>query len=197
MEIKYKHLDNNFEYDGSQIDPSWAFRKLQLKGSSVISWIGSMNIKSDNLKDFEDVGLEIKSESMIHFIIEHFDTQPANLRLIYHRQRILVMILKELLSDYGIISKREGDDIYIDSKKLTVSIATTSISSMKIHFGINIYSKGTPDDVETIGLFEICNGENSEIFTENNILDFIANVVNSYINELNSIELDISKTNVF
>jgi len=197
MSMKYKHLDTSFQYDGSQINPFWGFKSFNIKGSSIITWLGSMNIKPDHLKDFEDIGLEIKSDSMVHFIIEHFDIQPANLRIAYHRQRILVMILKEVLLKYGIISNRVGDDIYIDSKKLTVSITTVSISSTKIHLGINLKSQGTPDDVDTIGLFELVDENNKPILDNNNVLEVVANVANTYINELESIELDISKTNTF
>jgi hypothetical protein len=209
MLITHKHIDENFEYDGSQIEQSWAFKSFGIKGSTIITWIGSMNISSENLKDFEDIGLEIKSDNMVHFIIEHFDQQPANLRLAYMRQRLFVMILKEELAKNGIESIRYGDDIYIDStglKKLTVSIATVSHSSMKIHCGINLTSVGTPEDVDTIGLFElittIANNMNDNMndnnvdfcFNENNILNFINTIVVDYINELNDIELDISKT---
>lgn len=209
MLITHKHIDENFEYDGSQIEQSWAFKSFGIKGSSIITWIGPMNISPENLKDFEDVGLEIKSSRMIHFIVEHFDQQPANLRLAYMRQRLLVMILKEELGKQGVLSVRRGDDIYIASsnndsntlKKLTVSIATVSASSMKIHFGINIVSGGTPDDVDAIGLFELNHNDNKNVdniddFNENNILKFVNNVVNDYINELNDIEFDISKTNL-
>ena len=201
MLITHKHLDENFEYDGSQIDRSWAFKSFGIKGSNIITWIGSMNIASENLKDFEDVGLEIKSDKMVHFIIEHFDQQPANLRLAYMRQRLFVMILREKLAKRGIESIRNGDDIYIDYngfKKLTVSIATVSPSSMKIHLGINITSDGTPDDVDTIGLFELANSIADVNSTAHPIFAsidyFINDVVNDYINELNDIELDISKT---
>ncbi|BDZ69774.1 hypothetical protein GCM10025861_02910 [Methanobacterium petrolearium] len=73
-----------------------------------------MNIQPDELIDYEDVGLEIKSDEMLHFIIEHFDAQPADMRLCYHRQRILVMIVQNLLREIGIITHRKGDDLYCD-----------------------------------------------------------------------------------
>lgn len=217
MLITHKHLEESIEYDGSQIEASWAFKSFGIKGSSIITWIGSMNITPDNLKDFEDVGLEIKSDKIINIIVEHFDEQPANLRIAYMRQRLLVVILKDMLSKMGIESIRKGDDIYIVSKdkskskskssdrlsntvykKLTVSIATISQSSMKIHLGINITCEGTPEDVETIGileLFEDINLNNSNL-NNINLIDFINNIVKNYIDELNDIELDISKTNL-
>ncbi|OQD58319.1 hypothetical protein MBBAR_21c00380 [Methanobrevibacter arboriphilus JCM 13429 = DSM 1125] len=239
MLITHKHLEESIEYDGSQIEASWAFKSFGIKGSSIITWIGSMNITPDNLKDFEDVGLEIKSDKIINIIVEHFDEQPANLRIAYMRQRLLVVILKDMLSKMGIESIRKGDDIYIVSKakpkskskskssnrlsktiykKLTVSIATISQSSMKIHLGINLTSEGTPEDVETIGileLFEDINLNNIKLDNTNinktnlnyisldnanmndiNLIDFINNIVKNYMDELNDIELDISKTNL-
>jgi len=235
MEITHKHINKVLKYNGSQIEKSWAFKSFGIKGSSIITWIGPMDIYPEHLKDFEDIGLEIKSDNMIHFIVEHFDIQPANLRIAYMRQRLLVMILKEELAKNGIDSIRKGDDIYIisnsngdlndgaDLNKLTVSIASVSISSMKIHLGINLTSDGTPDDVDTIGLFELANNifdndnrdnqdnkynnnnNNNNINNINNInnnnnnnnynlMDLINNIVTNYITELVDIELDISKT---
>jgi hypothetical protein len=194
--IIYKHLNNNIKYDGSQIDPLWAFKSFKIKGSSVVTWIGPMDIKSENLKDCEDLGLDIKSDLMIHCIVEHFDIQPGNLRISYLRQRLLVMILAEELSKKGIKSLREGDDIYINNRKLTVSISTSSLNSTKIHLGINLTDIGSPDDVDVIGLFQLKNKKGSSYFTDDNIIEFITDFINSYINELKTIELDISKTDI-
>lgn len=190
--MRYKKLEENILYDGSQIEPFWAFRELKLKGSSIVSWIGPMEIKPEELIDYEDIGLEIKSDEMIHFIIEHFDIQPADIKTCYHRQRILVMIVKDILGEYGITTHREGDDLYFDAKKLSVSIATCSTSSMKIHFGINVTDRGTPHDVETAGLLECKNDLDNK-----RIDDLIHKICLSYINELRSIDEDITKTRVF
>ncbi|MDR1820380.1 MAG: DUF366 family protein [Methanobrevibacter sp.] len=194
--IIYKHLNKNFEYDGSQINPNWAFKTLKIKGSSIITWIGSMNIKNENLKDYEDIGLEIKSNNLINCIVEHFDIQPGNLRMAYLRQRLFVMILVEELSKKGIKLLREGDDIYIDNYKLTVSIATISLSSIKIHLGINLTDDGSPDDVDVIGLYQLKDEKGNSYFNQDNIIPFINTFINSYINELKNIELDISKTSI-
>ena len=158
--VTHKHVDEIFEYDGSQINPSWAFQEFGIYGSSIVTWIGPVNITPDNLKDFADVGLEIKSNYMVNFICEFFDQQPTNMRVAYLRQRLLVMIFREILTEYGISTKREGDDIFVENRKLSISIASVSLSSAKIHFALNLEDKGTPDDVETIGLFDIkVNGE--------------------------------------
>ena len=165
MTITHKHVDEIFEYDGSQINPSWAFQEFGIFGSSIVTWIGPVNIAPDNLKDFADVGLEIKSNYMANFICEFFDQQPPNMRVAYLRQRLLVMIFREILTEYGIATKREGDDIFVCNRKLSISIASVSLSSSKIHFAFNLEDKGTPDDVETIGLYDI-EVSSQQIFNE-------------------------------
>ena len=193
MNITHKHVEDIFEYDGSQINPSWAFREFGIYGSSIVTWIGPVNITPDNLKDFADVGLEIKSNYMVNFICEFFDQQPTNMRIAYLRQRLLVMIFREILTEKGVKTTREGDDIFVDGRKLSISIASVSLSSAKIHFALNLEDKGTPNDVETIGLYDIDGGN---VFNENNLKDLIFDVVNRYIDELETIEMDISKTKV-
>ena len=195
MTITHKHIDEIFEYDGSQINPSWAFQEFGIYGSSIITWIGPVNITPNNLKDFADVGLEIKSNNMVNFICEFFDQQPPNMRIAYLRQRLLVMIFREILTEHGVETTREGDDIFVDGKKLSISIASVSLSSAKIHFALNLEDKGTPDDVETIGLYDVKVGD-KQVFTEDNLLKLINETVNRFINELETIEKDISKTKV-
>ena len=195
MAITHKHIDEIFEYDGSQINPSWAFQEFEIYGSSIITWIGPVNITPDNLKDFADVGLEIKSNNMVNFICEFFDQQPPNMRVAYLRQRLLVMIFREILNEYGVQTEREGDDIFVDGRKLSISIASVSLSSAKIHFALNLEDKGTPDDVETIGLFDIRINDN-QIFTDDNLLELINETVDRFIDEIETIEKDISKTKV-
>ncbi len=191
MKIIDQFVEENMCYDGSQIQPLWALDKMGIKGSSVVSWMGPMEIDPLKIIDVEDVGLEIKSDKMIHFIVEHFDCQPTNIKLCYHRQRILVMILKDELSKWGVESTRSGDDLFVGTGKLTVSIATISPTSMKIHLGVNITSEGTPEDVETVGLLE------SGTIEEFDLLKITKNISKSYINEIESIEMDISKTRSF
>ena len=191
MNITHRHVEDIFEYDGSQINPSWAFNEFGIYGSSIVTWIGPVNITPNNLKDFADVGLEIKSNAMVNFICEFFDQQPTNMRIAYLRQRLLVMIFREILFEKGVITTREGDDIFVDERKLSISIASISLNSSKIHFALNLEDKGTPNDVETIGLYDI-----GDVFNENNLKDLIFEVVNRFIEELETIEKDISKTKV-
>ena len=195
MTITHKHVDEIFEYDGSQINPSWAFQEFGIYGSSIITWIGPVNITPDNLKDFADVGLEIKSNHMVNFICEFFDQQPTNMRIAYLRQRLLVMIFREILTEYGVETAREGDDIFVDGGKLSISIASVSLSSAKIHFALNLEDKGTPSDVKTIGLYDI-RVNSQQVFNEDNLMELINKTVSRFIDELETIEKDISKTKV-
>ena len=142
MMITHKHIDEIFEYDGSQIDPSWAFQEFGIYGSSIITWIGPVNITPDNLKDFADVGLEIKSNYMVNFICEFFDQQPPNMRI-----------------------------------------------------ALNLEDKGTPNDVETIGLYDIKVDE-KQVFNQDNLSELINKTVTRFIDEIETIENDISKTKV-
>jgi len=190
--MKHLKLPDGTKYDGSQIEPMWAFRQFKVKDSSIVSWTGPVEIEPDNLIDYEDVGLEIKGGLMLNFIIEHFDCQPADMRLCYHRQRMFVMIIRDLLENRGIKTSREGDDIYVGGGKLSISIATGSISSMKIHFALNVTTVGTPEAVETAGLLECDAGLKRE-----DVQDLAEEACRSYINEISSIESDITKTRVF
>jgi hypothetical protein len=194
--MKHLRLKESTCYDGSQIEPMWAFRQFRIKESSIVSWIGPMDIGKDHLVDFEDVGLEIKGDKMLHFIIEQFDVQPADIKLCYHRQRIFVMIIKDMLDNLGIKTYRNGDDLYFPKPsvngKLSVSIATCSVSSMKIHFALNLVESGTPDNIETAGLMEPYIG-----IGMSEIQKFIDDICEIYINEILSIKMDITKTKVF
>jgi len=195
--MKYLKLEEELLYDGSQIVPQWVFREFRVKDSSIVRWIGPMDIHQDNIVDYEDQGKEIKGSKLLHFIIEHFDSQPASLRLCYHRQRLFIMIVKDNLEKLGLKTIREGDDLYhvigSDKKaKLSVSIATSSHNSMKIHFAVNISSEGTPSDVEITSLNDCIEG-----LTMEDVNQLADSIVDDYVSELSSIERDITKTKVF
>ena len=188
--MQYLKWKDGNEYDGSQINPSWAFQEFGVKDSTIVSWVGPMNILGDNLIDYEDVGVDIKGNLMLNFIVEHFDEQPGNLKLAYHRQRMLVMITRDKLLDYGIRTTQDGDDIFIDNKKLSVSIATASISTMKMHFALNITTEGTPVDVETSAL------EDNNMSMEQ-IHELQDSIANTYMEYLETKDKDITKSRVF
>jgi len=184
--------DKNFsEYDGSQIRPLWANEKFGINEDNIVVMIGSMNVKFENMIDKEDLKnkKKIKSDKAIHFLIEHYDSN--DLRLAYYRQRLFCFEIEETLKRYNIDAERKGSDLYINNRKLSVSIATVG-KTQKIHFGINLTTKGTPDDVKTAALDEF------ECFkNEESIKKFIDEILNKYVFDVEKIEKDIEKTKTF
>jgi hypothetical protein len=178
-------LTKRIKYDGSQIESLWAY-SMGIKGDSIVIFHGPMDVTFENMKDFEDrkTGKTIRGDDLIHIIVERFDS-PASIRLAYYMQRILMVNIRDVLLKHGVNTTRNGDDLFIDDRKLTVSIATAGVSSEKIHCGINITRAGTPDDVRTAAL------EDLEIKDWESLSKEIAE---TFLHETEDIEEDIIKT---
>lgn len=174
-------LDKTLEYDGSQISSLWAYNLADVQADSIIAFRGGCDVKIEHMIDLEDrkQGDMIFSTDMVHFIIEHFDS--TDLKLVYARQRLFTAIVAEVLSEYRNDLIRKGDDLFVDGKKLTVSIASTSAVSQKIHFGINVMHDYY-GSLEDIG---ICNDD---------VLKLMEKIAKSYYNEFIDIELDLRKS---
>ncbi len=149
--MKTKWIDKNITYDGTQLRSRFVAETSMDIDVQMISFIGAADVPIENMVDMEDVrnNAPIFSKSMLHFIIEHAE---HDLPLAIARQWLLTLIISEALGG-EIKIKRRGDDIYIDDRKLTVSIATSSPTTTLIHLGINIISDGAP--VAAIGLDEL------------------------------------------
>jgi hypothetical protein len=130
--------EERIDYDGSQIGSLWAYTKFGVQDDSIVCFRGRCKISLIHMIDLEDRihGERIESPDMLHFIVEHFDT--PSLRLAYTRQRLLACIAEEALKDMGLMVGRSGDDLFYKGEKLSISIASTSAVSCKIHFGINV-----------------------------------------------------------
>ena len=131
---------------------------------------------------------------------EHFDHYDAATIRQLHKENTQLVMNQRCVELYGGGKAMKngdqlqlGDDIFVDGRKLSISIASVSLSSAKIHFALNLEDKGTPGDVETIGLYDIDDGK---VFNEDNLKDLIFEVVNRFIDEIETIEKDISKTKV-
>ena len=184
-------------YTGSQIHPLWAFDRFGVAGDSIVIFRGSMEIPREEMIDVGDIVRErdlaeilISGDDCIHFIIELFDDQPANLKIAYHRLHLLAFIAQRLIEkELAITIEKKGTDLYYKGKKLNVGIATTANSSSKIHFGLNIVSTGIPAHVKAVGLKEI----NKNISLE----DLAMNIAESFSSELQAINNDITKSRTF
>jgi len=146
-------LEEPVFYDGSQIDPLWGYKHSGILGDSIIVFRGGMDVSEERMKDCEDLRgkTKITGDDVLHLIVERFDS-PGNIFISYLLQRLLVISAQAVLNMYGIETARTGDDLYIADEKLTVSIATASITSEKIHLGINVTTTGTPKGVAITSL---------------------------------------------
>ena len=180
--MKTFFIDENVKYEGWQLAPHWIYKNYKIQGDSIVGFVGECEVKLTEMVDIEDVINDepIYSKSMLSFISEQF-----NIGLVegVFRQRLLICTIKEALEKRGFKITRNGDDLFFDSKKLTVSIATKSATSVLIHTGINIDSTGAP--VKASGLA-------SELGMDN-IEDFAKEVMTNYAEEIDDIILASTK----
>ena len=180
--MKTKFIEKNIKYIGSQLSPHWIYKNFGLQGDAIVAFRGECKVDLTEMVDIEDVinNEPIYSKEMLSFITEQFGITLEEGVL---RQRLLITIIKELLETRGVFVVRRGDDLIIDNKKLSVSIATKSITSVLIHTGLNIISDGAP--VNASGL-------SSELGIYD-IKEFAQAVMEKYSEELDDIKLAAAK----
>ncbi len=173
--MQSKFIKKEICYEGNQLAPHWIYKNYNILGDCIVSFVGGCDVKISEMVDLEDVLANdfIYSPKMLHFIVEHFNIPLVEGIL---RQRLLINIARDEimknLPSNNIIT-RSGDDLYFNEGKLSVSIATKSITSVLIHLGINIDSNNAPvkaSDLETdMGL--------------KNIEQIANNIINNYLLE--------------
>ena len=180
--MKTKLIEKEIKYIGSQLAPHWIYKNFEMMGDAIVAFKGECEVKLTEMVDIEDVinNEPIYSKSMLSFITEQFN---INLVEGVFRQRLLICIIKELLEKRGVFVVRNGDDLMINGRKLSVSIATKSTTSILIHTGLNIESEGAP--VKASGL-------TSELGITD-IRAFAQEVMTAYAEELKDIELASTK----
>lgn len=156
--MQSRFIEKKFPYDGTQLHSLFAYLDHGILGHSVVSWVGKCDISFEHMVDGEDLlqKAEIRGDEMLHFIIEFFDRDLFSGVAI---QRLFVSIVKDYLNahaksalkDQSLV--REGDDIYLGERKLSISIATKSPVSTMIHFAVNVTNEGTP--VKTLSLGDL------------------------------------------
>lgn len=146
-------------YTGIELRPHFLLSELGLKGSALGAFIGPCQVNTQSLVDWENRLKQDRIEArwMIHFLGEFFG---MTLREGVLLQRLLVGTMGEILNGELLRSGwtggrvlRSGDDLYLGSRKLSVSVATSSPVSQLLHIGINIDPEGAP--VPAIGLAEM------------------------------------------
>ncbi|MBR6099234.1 DUF366 family protein [bacterium] len=174
--MQTKFIEQEIKYEGFQLAPHWIYKNFKIQGDATVAFIGECDVKLNEMVDIEDVinNEPIYSKSMLSFISEQFNIGLVEGVL---RQRLMICTIKEALEKRGFKIKRNGDDLFFNDKKLTVSIATKSTTSVLIHTGINIISSGAP--VKASGL--------TEDLGVTDIKEFALEVLNNYSEELHDI----------
>jgi hypothetical protein len=160
--LETRILDKSIDYTGEQLRSHFVREMSGITTDGVVTFRGACAVTGDRLVDIEDAEQHssIIAEEMRHFIGEHFECSlsEANYRL-----RLFVALTGETLRELapGLQMKRDGDDLYVSDRKLTVAIATVTPVSTVFHCGVNIDPAGAP--VPAIGLSEI--GISDQAFT--------------------------------
>jgi hypothetical protein len=141
--LEVKQLSEKVDYDGSQLNPHWIYKRTGIMGDTAVSFIGACNIPDEHIVDIEDLldKQKIKANKMLHFIIEVFGKDCLFGVLL---QSVFVSEIQNELLANGVRVERKGDDLFVGEGKLSISIATASCISSLIHIGINISNEGTP-----------------------------------------------------
>ena len=155
--MKTLFIENEIKYIGSQLAPHWIYKNFHLQGDAIVAFVGEVDVDLSEMVDIEDVinNEPIYSKKMVNFIIEKFD---CNLEQMVWVQRLFMSIIKECIEKRGVVITRDGDDLFFDNRKLSVSIATKSITSCLIHTGLNIIKEGAPisvSDLTEIGIDDV------------------------------------------
>ena len=174
-------VQEKIKYIGKELSPHWIYKKFNRMGDSICAFLGEVEVKLTEMVDIEDVidNSPIYSKEMLNFIVEIFEIPLTQAVYI---QRLLITTIKEELENRGFFIKRNGDDLFFEDGKLTVSIATKSITSTLIHTGINIKSEGAPIKVSALndmGIFDIEN--------------FAKTIMEKFNNEIEDIKLATTK----
>lgn len=180
--MKTLFIDEEIKYIGSQLSPHWIYKNFKLQGDSIVAFCGECEVKLAEMVDIEDVinNEPIYSKYMLSFISEQFNIGLVEGVL---RQRLLISTIKEELEKLGHKILRQGDDLFVNNKKLSVSIATKSVNSVLIHTGINILSENAPIEVSAL---------QSDLGIKD-IRTLAINVMDAYKNEINDIILASTK----
>ena len=180
--MKTLFIENEIKYIGSQLAPHWIYKIFKIQGDANVAFVGECEVKLTEMVDIEDVinNEPIYSKYMLSFITEQFNVELVEG---VFRQRLLVTCIKEALERRGFFVRRNGDDLFVNDKKLSVSIATKSMTSVLIHTGLNILSDGAPIPVSGLG---------SDLGIED-IKEFAQEIMQKYSDEIEDIILASTK----
>jgi hypothetical protein len=150
--VKTRFIGDEIAYDGAQLRAHWILRTFGITGDALVAFVGPCSVRLEEMADLADfAGPGIAGDRMLHFLWERFD--EASLEAGVVRQRLFACMAAEAIAARGVVVRREGDDLFIAERKLSISIATRSSVSSLLHFAMNVSTDGTP--VPTAGLDEV------------------------------------------
>lgn len=144
---KHVALSEERPYLGPELTAHFLRSTFGLHGDAVAAWVGPVRVGIDALVDLEDreAGAFIAGDRMLHVVAELYDWSLLSM---VGLQRLMASRVADLTrqaarGEVGAI-RRQGDDVYVGDGKLTVSIATASVTSSLLHFGVNVGPGGAP-----------------------------------------------------
>lgn len=154
MALRTRFLAGTHAYDGSPLSGHWAYRAHGIQGDSLLAFEGPCEVRVEDLADLEDAkaGAFIYSPRMLHFVLELFG---PSLEEAVARQWLMAATAADLINRRlkKPAVERDGNDLWVGRRKLSVSIAAPTGASVKVHLGINVDAKGAP--VPAIGLKDL------------------------------------------
>ncbi len=152
MKLATRRIPTPVTYTGRELRSGWIGAVAGLEGDAAVAFVGPCHVANEDLVDLEDrrAGTFIRAARMLHVIAEHPD---ADMDVAVLRQRLLVCLLVEALAARGVHARRSGDDVFVEGRKLTVSIAAPATRGALIHLGVNVDPAGAP--VAAVGLDEL------------------------------------------
>ena len=168
-------------YTGEQLRGHYIYKEYSLRGDAAVAFGGSANVEEE-MVDWVDRKARafIYSPQMVHFLVEHFG---ISLREGVWRLRSLIFLIKEEIERQNPKSsvRRRGNDLFVGKRKLSVAIATASPTSVVMHVGVNVRTKGAP--VPAIGLKEL----------RISPVSFAKQILQMYSAEVDKVDLETTK----
>jgi hypothetical protein len=137
--MRSRFIKDEIVYTGEQLRSLFALDAFGVAGDSIIGFVGPSDVPIREIVDIDDLkaGRRLHAPKMLHFIAEHFEPDLEKTIL---RQYLLIDISKDLLNEKigRPVIRRQGNDLFDNDHRLTISTATASPVSCLFHFGINV-----------------------------------------------------------
>ena len=179
--MKIVLLDRPVTYDGLQLATAFVDEHGGGEDDVGVLFEGEADVPVAHLVDLEDrdAGAFIYSPWMAHVILEH---RGMDLRSGVFAQRLLMRLMSDWISRRaGVALDVRGDDLYLEERKLSVSVATASPRGVLVHAAVNVRADGAP--VPALGLSDL----------RLNARDFLSAIGRCYADELESVAHAMAK----